>query len=98
MSTVDIQALEEAMKAAQLDQLRGYRKDTYGEVKQAKENVYVTDVARQEAIGQQILREPMFNKGKLHQFYRYRHMREASMTISMVPLSQPIALNLVNMP
>lgn len=64
MSTVDTQALEEAMKAAQLDQLRGYRKDTYGVVKQSRENVYVTDAAKQEAVGQQILREPVFNKGK----------------------------------
>lgn len=63
MSTVDIQALEEAMKAAQLDQLRGYRKDTYAEVKQSRENVYVTDVAQHQAVGPQILREPMFNKG-----------------------------------
>lgn len=64
MSSVDIQALEERMKAQQLDQLRGYRQDTYSEVKQTRENVYVTDVAREQAIGQQILREPMFNKGK----------------------------------
>ncbi|PSR94352.1 hypothetical protein BD289DRAFT_451421 [Coniella lustricola] len=63
MSSVDIQALEERMKAQQLDQLRGYRQDTFGEVKQSRENVYVTEVTRQHAIGQQILREPMFNKG-----------------------------------
>lgn len=62
------------MKAAQLDQLRGYRKDTYGVVKQAKENVYVTDAARQEAVGQQVLKEPMFNKGKSYQFHRHIHL------------------------
>lgn len=64
MSSIDVQALEEAMKAQQLDQLRGYRQDTYGEVKQTRENLYVTEVARQQALGHQILREPMFNKGK----------------------------------
>lgn len=69
MSTVDIQAIEEAMKAAQLDQLRGYRQDTYGVVRQSAENVYVTESARQQALGHQVLREPTFNKGmfKPHQ-------------------------------
>lgn len=52
------------MKAQQLDQLRGYRQDTYGEVRQSRENVYVTDVTRQQAVGHQILNEPLFNKGK----------------------------------
>lgn len=53
------------MKAQQLDQLRGYRKDTFGVVNQTRENVYVTEVNRQQATGQQILREPTFNKGNL---------------------------------
>lgn len=52
------------MKAQQLDQLRGYRQDTYGTVTQARENAYVTNVAKQQAVGQQVLTEPMFNKGK----------------------------------
>lgn len=63
MSTVDIQAIEEAMKAQQLDQLRGYKQDTYGTVKQSRENVYITEAAKHQAVGAQILREPTFNKG-----------------------------------
>lgn len=63
MSAVDIQAIEEAMRAQQLDQLRGYKKDTYGMVKQIRDNAYVTDVAKHLAVGQQVLREPTFNKG-----------------------------------
>lgn len=63
MSSVDIQAIEEAMRAQQLDQLRGYRQDTFGTVKQVRDNAYVTDVARHLAVGQQVLREPTFNKG-----------------------------------
>lgn len=63
MSSVDMQAIEEAMKAQQLDQLRGYRKDTYGEVKQTREPVYVTELTKRAANGQQVLREPTFNKG-----------------------------------
>lgn len=58
-----MQAIEEAMKAQQLDQLRGYRKDTYGEVKQTREPVYVTELTKRAANGQQVLREPTFNKG-----------------------------------
>lgn len=63
MSSIDMQAIEEAMKAQQLDQLRGYRKDTYGEVKQTREPVYVTELSKRAANGQQVLREPTFNKG-----------------------------------
>lgn len=67
MSAIDIKALEEAMRAQQLDQLRGYRKDTYGEVKQTMEPVYVSETAKANAIGHQVLGEPMFNKGKQSQ-------------------------------
>ncbi|CAN8095495.1 unnamed protein product [Discula destructiva] len=63
MSAVDVKALEEAMKAQQLDQLRGYRKDTYGEVKQTKEPLYVTELTKRQAIGQNVLNEATFNKG-----------------------------------
>lgn len=69
MSTIDIQALEDAMKAQQLDQLRGYRQDTYGSVKQTRENAYVTNVAKQQAVGQQVLTEPMINKGKFATYF-----------------------------
>lgn len=64
MSSVDIQAIEEAMRAQQLDQLRGYKQDTYGTVRQIRDNAYVTDVAKHLAVGQQVLREPTFNKGR----------------------------------
>lgn len=73
MSTVDIQAIEEAMKAAQLDQLRGYRQDTYGVVRQSAENVYVTESARQQALGHQVLREPTFNKGTFKPYHQTSH-------------------------
>lgn len=65
MSSIDMQAIEEAMKAQQLDQLRGYRKDTYGEVKQTREPVYVTELSKRAANGQQVLKEPTFNKGNI---------------------------------
>lgn len=64
MSAIDMKALEEAMRAQQLDQLRGYRTDTYGEVKQTSEPAYVTEVTKANAIGHQVLGEPTFNKGK----------------------------------
>lgn len=48
------------MKAQQLDQLRGYRKDTYGEVQQVSETEYVSE---DQAFGAQVLREPLWNRG-----------------------------------
>lgn len=60
MSTVDVFAIEEAMKMAALDQHRGYVKDSYGEVKQDRDTEYV---AVSQAAGYQIIREPLWNKG-----------------------------------
>ncbi|KAH8891281.1 hypothetical protein GQ53DRAFT_765393 [Thozetella sp. PMI_491] len=60
MSTVDITSIEEAMKMASLDTLRGYAQNHYGEVKQYSNTEYVT---KNQAAGYQVLREPMWNKG-----------------------------------
>ncbi|ROW02743.1 hypothetical protein VSDG_01707 [Cytospora chrysosperma] len=59
MSAIDTQAVEAALKAQQMDQLRGY-KDTYGEVQQSGETKYITE---EQALGAQVLQEPMWNKG-----------------------------------
>lgn len=59
MSAIDAQAVEAALKAQQMDQLRGY-KDTYGEVQQSGETQYITE---EQALGAQVLQEPMWNKG-----------------------------------
>lgn len=60
MSAIDTQAVEAALKAQQLDQLRGYN-DTYGEIKQSSETKYISE---QQALGAQVLSEPMWNKGR----------------------------------
>ncbi len=60
MSTVDIASIEQRMKMASLDGLRGYAQDHYGEVKQDKATDYVPKSA---AGGYQVLREPLWNKG-----------------------------------
>ncbi|KXJ92751.1 NADP-dependent malic enzyme [Microdochium bolleyi] len=60
MSSVDIAAIEERMKMAALDGLRGYAQDHYGEVHQDKPTDYVPSTA---AGGYQVLREPAWNKG-----------------------------------
>ena len=60
MSSVDIIAIEQAMKMASLDQLRGYAQNTYGEVLQHKTTEYIT---KNDAAGYQVLREPLWNKG-----------------------------------
>lgn len=60
MSAIDTQAVEAALKAQQMDQLRGY-KDTYGEVQQSGETQYISE---EQALGAQVLSEPMWNKGK----------------------------------
>lgn len=63
MSTVDVSAIEEAMKMATLDQHRGYVKDTYGEVQQERNTEYL---AKSQAAGYQVIREPLWNKGMLY--------------------------------
>jgi len=62
MSTVDIASIEEAMKMASLDQLRGYAQNHYGEVRQFRTTEYVP---QNSAGGYQVLREPLWNKGML---------------------------------
>lgn len=60
MSSVDISAIEEQMKMAALDGLRGYAQNHYGEVQQYRSTEYIPQSA---AGGYQILREPLWNKG-----------------------------------
>lgn len=60
MSSVDITAIEERMRMAALDGLRGYAQDHYGEVHQDHATDYVPSDA---AGGYQVLREPAWNKG-----------------------------------
>jgi hypothetical protein len=62
MSSVDVFAIEEAMKMAALDQHRGYAKDSHGEVKQDRHTEYLD---QSQAAGYQIIREPLWNKGML---------------------------------
>lgn len=61
MSPVDIHAIEDAMKAQQLEQNRGYRQDTYAEVQQTRQAEYMSE---EQALGAQILHEPLWNKGQ----------------------------------
>lgn len=60
MSSVDITAIEEQMKMAALDGLRGYAQNHYGEVQQYRPTEYIPQSA---AGGYQVLREPLWNKG-----------------------------------
>lgn len=60
MSSVDISAIEQQMKMASLDGLRGYAQNHYGEVHQYRSTDYVPQSA---AGGYQVLREPLWNKG-----------------------------------
>lgn len=60
MSSVDITAIEQQMKMAALDGLRGYAQNHYGEVHQYRTTDYVPQSA---AGGYQVLREPLWNKG-----------------------------------
>lgn len=58
------------MKAASLDQYRGYAQDHYTEVKQDHETEYLKE---SDASAYQVLREPLWNKGVqplfLHSIY-----------------------------
>ncbi|KAL2136373.1 hypothetical protein VTI74DRAFT_4017 [Chaetomium olivicolor] len=60
MSSVDIAAIEEAMRMANLDTLRGYAQNHYGEVHQYATTEYVS---QSQALGYQVLDEPTWNKG-----------------------------------
>ena len=61
MASVDIEAIEEAMRMAKLDTLRGYAQNNYAEVKQLCQTEYIP---KHQALGYQILNEPMWNKGE----------------------------------
>ncbi|GAB1315027.1 hypothetical protein MFIFM68171_05237 [Madurella fahalii] len=60
MSSVDIATIEEAMRMANLDTLRGYAQNHYGEVHQYATTEYIS---QNQALGYQVLNEPMWNKG-----------------------------------
>ena len=62
MSSVDISSIEEAMKMASLDTLRGYAQNHYGQVQQYATTEYIP---QHQAAGYQVLREPLWNKGEL---------------------------------
>ena len=61
MSNVDIAAIEESMKTHSLDHHRGYAHNHYTEVKQTHPTEYL---AEDMANGVQVLRDPLWNKGK----------------------------------
>ena len=60
MSSINVSAIEQAMKMASLDQLRGYSQNSYGTVNQFTMTEYMP---QSQATGYHILREPMWNKG-----------------------------------
>jgi malate dehydrogenase (oxaloacetate-decarboxylating)(NADP+) len=60
LNSVDVSAIEEAMKVANLDQLRGYSQNHYGEVSQPCNTEYIQE---SEATGYQVLSQPLWNKG-----------------------------------
>ncbi len=62
MSSVDISAIEEAMRMASLDTLRGYAQNRVSnEVRQYATTEYLSQT---QALGYQVLSEPMWNKGE----------------------------------
>jgi malate dehydrogenase (oxaloacetate-decarboxylating)(NADP+) len=60
MSAVNLAAIEDAISAASLDQLRGYSQRHHPEVRQTSQTDYVDEKM---AAGYQLLREPLWNKG-----------------------------------
>lgn len=69
MNSIDTAAIEEAMRMAALDNLKGYARDHYGVVKQVKDTEYVDE---NNAGGYQVLTEPAWNKGKIFENIQYR--------------------------
>jgi malate dehydrogenase (oxaloacetate-decarboxylating)(NADP+) len=61
LSSVDVSTIEQAMKASNLDQLRGYAQNHYAQVNQDGTTEYIP---QSEASGYQVLSEPLWNKGK----------------------------------
>lgn len=62
MSSVDLSKIEEQIKMTALDQHRGYVQDHYAEIQQDRPTQYIDET---NAAGYQIVREPLWNKGKL---------------------------------
>ena len=62
MSSVDIFAIEEAMKMAALDQHRGYTQSHIAEVQQHRSTEYLN---HSQAAGYQVIHQPLWNKGML---------------------------------
>ncbi|KAM3067095.1 hypothetical protein ACMFMG_011766 [Clarireedia jacksonii] len=60
LGSIDIAAIEAAMKQSSLDHLKGYAQDHYGTIKQYSTTEYVPKTT---AGGYQVLREPAWNKG-----------------------------------
>jgi len=60
MAMVDVVAIENQMKAASLDTLKGYNHNTFGTVLQGPPTEYVK---KRDAKGYQLLKEPMWNQG-----------------------------------
>ncbi|POR37038.1 NADP-dependent malic enzyme [Tolypocladium paradoxum] len=71
MSSVDVFAIEEAMKMAALDQHRGYTQNHIGEVKQHRDTEYLD---HSKAAGYQVIHEPMWNKGMLSSLPLFRFL------------------------
>lgn len=60
LSSVDLSAIEQGLKAASLDQHRGYAQDHFAQVHQERDTEYIDETM---AAGYQVLREPLWNKG-----------------------------------
>lgn len=72
MAGVDLATIEERMRAASLNQLRGYRQNTLGEVRQYRTAEYIPEA---QAVAYQVLREPAWNRGKCAEFNAFDAVR-----------------------
>lgn len=64
MASVDLAMIEERMRAASLDQHKGYAKNTFAEVHQYRTAEYIPE---SQALAYQVLREPTWNRGTYKQ-------------------------------
>ena len=85
MASIDLDALEAQMKQSSLDHLRGYAQDHFGVVKQYRETDYVP---KSQAGGYQVLREPLWNRGK-------NWLNYSALSIPASELPQPDRLLLI---
>jgi hypothetical protein len=85
MSAVDINAIESAMKMAQLDTLKGYAQKQQSTVRQESETSYLL---AESCCGYQLIREPHLNKGKLA--YHHDHQQEGLISEQAHHLHLPI--------